>query len=106
LPSVVGCAGTLWVRPVIIRSRNSSERRASASSAAAALNADDLERLEDLELLDVLGQVAAGEAEVDELALRQLREFLDPRLHVVERRPLPLGDRLEVDVPLDALVVP
>ncbi len=83
-PSVVGCAGTLWVRPVIIRSRWASAWPAEREQRRGGLELHDLQGPQDLQLLDVLGQVAAGEPEVDELALRQFRELLDPRLHVVE----------------------
>ena len=66
---------------------------------------DELQALEDLQLLDVLGEVPAGQPQVDELPLRQLRELLDAGLDVVEGHALPARDGTQVDVALDALVV-
>lgn len=69
------------------------------------LELDDLQRAEDLELLDVFRQVAAGEPEMDELALGEVGELLDACLHVVQRHALALGDGGEVDLVLHLLVV-
>ena len=66
--------------------------------------AQQLEGLADLQLLDVLGQVAAGHALVDVLVPGQRRELLDPRLHVVAGHPLARGDRVEVDLVDDVAV--
>ena len=63
------------------------------------------QRTEDLELFDVFREVAAGEPEVDELALGEIGELLDARLHVVERHALAFVDRREVDLILHALVI-
>ena len=69
------------------------------------LEADELQRTGNLELLDILGEVTAGEPEVDELPLGQLGEFFDACLHVVERGALALLDPGDVDLGADALVV-
>ena len=69
------------------------------------LEMKDLERTVDLKLLDVLGQVATGQPEMDELPARQLGELLQPRLHVMQRHPLPLQDGPEIDDVLDAFVI-
>ena len=64
----------------------------------------ELERLTDLQLLDVLGQVAAGHALVDVFFAGQRSELLDPRLHVVAGYPLARRDRLQVDLVDDRFV--
>ena len=51
----------------------------------------------DLQLLDVLGEVAAGHALVDVLVAGEGGELLDAGLHVVAGDPLPRLDRVEVD---------
>ena len=51
-----------------------------------------------LQLLDVLGHVAAGHALVDLLLPGKRRELLDPGLDVVAGNPLPGRDRVQVDV--------
>ena len=66
---------------------------------------DDFERAEDLELFDVFREIAAGETEVDELAFREIGEFLDAGLHVVEGDALAFGDGGEIDFTFDSLVV-
>ncbi len=60
--------------------------------------ADDLQRGADLQLLDVLGQVAGGHALVHLLETGEGVELLDPGLDVVPGDLLPLGDAVEVDV--------
>ena len=55
------------------------------------------EGLLDLQLLDVLGEVAAGHPLVDVLVAGQRAELLDTCLHVVAGDPLARGDRVEVD---------
>ena len=57
-----------------------------------------LQRQPDLQLLDVLGEVAAGHALVDVLVPRQRGELLDARLDVVAGDALAGGDGGEVDV--------
>ncbi len=74
---VVGAAGDHQVAVLLGAPGEGEQRR-------RRLQPDDLQRLEDLQLLDVFREVAAGEAEVDELPLGQLGEFLDARLDVVE----------------------
>ena len=59
---------------------------------------DQLQRGPDLELLDVLGEVAGGHPLVDVLVPGERAELLDPGLHVVPGDPLPLGDRRQVDL--------
>ena len=66
--------------------------------------AQQLEGRADLQLLDVLGQVAAGHALVDVLVPGQRRELLDPRLDVVAGDPLAGRDRVEVDLVDDVAV--
>ena len=60
--------------------------------------ADQLERGADLQLLDVLGEVARRHALVDVLGARQRGELLDAGLDVVAGDLLALGDRGEVDL--------
>jgi hypothetical protein len=60
--------------------------------------AHHLERLPNLQLLDVLGEVARRHALVDVLGAGERSELVDARLHIVTRDLLPLGDRGEVDV--------
>ena len=55
---------------------------------------DQLQRLQHLHLLDVLGQIAAGHALVDVFMADQPVELLDPGLDVVPGDPLPIGDRV------------
>ena len=98
LPSVVACAATLCERPAITSASYSAARRASRASTASALSPHQLQRLAHLQLLDVLGQVAAGHALVDVLVPGQRGELLDPRLDVVPGDPLARGDGVEVDV--------
>src|SRR5262249_43827545 len=62
------------------------------------LRPDEQQRRPDLQLFDVLGEVAAGHAPVDLLVAGQRRKLLDARLHVVPRHPLTRRDRVEVDV--------
>ena len=54
--------------------------------------------LADEHLLDVFGEIAAGEALVDVLVPGEGIELLDARLDVMARDPLAPGDRGEVDV--------
>ncbi len=70
-----------------------------------AVGVDVLERAPDLQLLDVLGEVAAGHALVHVLVAGQGVELLDAGLHVVAGDPLPLGDRGQVDLVEHPLVV-
>ncbi|SKZ00452.1 Uncharacterised protein [Mycobacteroides abscessus subsp. abscessus] len=63
------------------------------------------QRLQDLQLLDVLGEVAARHALVDLLVAGERVELFDARLHVVAGDALTLGDRREVDLVDDCLVV-
>ena len=62
------------------------------------------QRAQDLELLDVLGEVARGHPHVDVLVAGQFAELVDPRLHVVAGASLAGPDRIEVDAVLDVLV--
>ena len=65
----------------------------------------DFKRTENLQLLDVFGEITAGEAEVDELAVGEIGELLDAGLHVVQRDAFAPGDGGEVDLMFNALVV-
>ena len=68
---------------------------------AEHLRPDQSQRRTHLQLLDILGQVAAGHAPVDQLADLVGRgegvELLDPGLDVVLGDPFPGRDRVEVD---------
>ena len=66
--------------------------------------ADQRQRRQDLELLDVLGQVAGGHPLVDVLVPGERAELLDARLHVVAGDPLARGDAGQVDLVDDLLV--
>ena len=98
LPSVVACAATLCERPAITVVSCSVASRAEPGEGGDGSAAQQLEGGADLELLDVLGQVAARHALVDVLVPGQRRELLDPGLHVVAGDALPRGDRVEVDL--------
>ena len=63
------------------------------------------QRQPDLQLLDVLGEVAAGQALVHVLVAGEGVELLDARLDVVPGDPLAGGDGVEVHPVDDALVV-
>ena len=67
-------------------------------------DAEQPQRGQHLELLDVLGEVARGHALVDVLVPGEGGELLDPRLHVVPGHPLPRRDAVEVDLVDDLLV--
>ena len=60
--------------------------------------ADEGERRADLQLLDVLGQVARGHALVDVLVAGEGGELLDAGLDVVAGDPLAGLDAVEVDL--------
>jgi hypothetical protein len=64
-----------------------------------------LQRQPDLQLLDVLGEVAAGHALVHVLVPGQRAELLDARLHVVAGDALAGRDGGQVDLLDDPLVV-
>lgn len=66
---------------------------------------DELQRPPDLQLLHVLGQVAAGHAFVHMLVTGQRVEFLDAGLDVVAQDPFTVRDRRQVDVLEHPLVV-
>jgi len=70
-----------------------------------AVVVDVAQRLQNLQLLDVLGEVAAGHPLVDVFVAGQRVEFLDSGLHIVARDPFPVGDRRQVDLVDDAGVV-
>ena len=86
--------------------RRRARRRGAPSraSAATARSRTQLQRGADLQLLDVLGEVARGHALVDVLVAGERVELLDARLHVVPGDPLARGDRGEVDLVEDRLV--
>ena len=105
LPSVVACAATLWLRPASTSSACSAARRASRASTATERSRMCSQRQPDLQLLDVLGEVAAGQALVHVLVPGQGVELLDARLDVVPGDPLAGGDGVEVHLVDDPLVV-
>ena len=104
LPSVVTCAATLWVRAVngIIAQLPGALRKTNEGGDALGLGQP--QRAVDLQLLDVLGEVAAGHALVQVLMTGQLAELLDARLDVVAGDALPPHDGFQVDLVLHALV--
>jgi len=59
--------------------------------------ADHLQRLEDQQLLGVLGDISGGHAQMDRFVAGEGAELVDPGLHVVAGDGLPGGNRLEVD---------
>ncbi len=63
------------------------------------------EAVADLQLLDVLGEVARGHALVHVLVAGEVVELLDARLHVVAGQALALGDGAQVDLRGHGLVV-
>ena len=64
--------------------------------------AHDLERSPDLELLDVLGEIARGHPPVDVFVTGQRAELVDAGLDVVAGDRLALSDRCQVDLVLTA----
>jgi hypothetical protein len=78
-----GLAATLWLRPAIASSSCSAARPGQPGEQRDGAVADVLQRQPDLQLLDVLGEVAAGHALVDVLVPGQRAELLDARLDVV-----------------------
>ena len=87
--------GQLGVLPRQPRQRNQRRHHAVAHQA---------QRRQDLELLDVLGQVARGHALVDMLEPGEVVELLDAGLHVMLGDPLAVGDRAQVDAIDHALI--
>ena len=67
-------------------------------------DADDLESAVDLELLDILGEVAARHAFVNVLVSGEVAELLDASLHIMAGDPLAGVDGSEVDLINDTLV--
>ena len=94
---VVGAGGDDEVAVFVGFSREAVEgcRRGETDHAEAAV---------DLELLDVLGEVAARHALVDVLVSGEITEFLDARLHVVAGDALTGIDRSQVDLIDDTLI--
>ncbi len=78
----------------------SAARRASRASTATERSRTCSQRQPDLQLLDVLGEVAAGQALVHVLVPGERVELLDARLDVVPGDPLAGGDGVQVD-PVD-----
>ena len=73
LPSVVAWAATLCDAAGHHQRRVLRGQLAEAGERGDHPDADELERLADLQLLDVLGEVAAGHALVDVLVRRRAR---------------------------------
>ena len=69
------------------------------------LQLHELHAAENLELFHVLREIAAGEAEVDELALGEIGEFLDARFHIVQGHALASGDGDKIHLQFHALIV-
>ena len=70
-----------------------------------AVRKNELKRPADLQLLNVFGEVAARHALVHMLVARERVELLDAGLDVVAQHPFPRGDRRQVDVVQNSLVV-
>src|SRR3546814_15162660 len=70
---------------------------AEAGQGGHGAVADHGEGLQDLKLLDVLGQVARGHPLVDVLVASEPAELLDARLHVAVGDPFASGARGEID---------
>ena len=98
MPSVVAWAATLWLRPTMTEAGVLGGQAGQAGEGGDHPVADEHEGVADLELLDVLGEVAAGHALVDVLVAGEGGELLDAGLHVVAGDPLPGLDRGEVDL--------
>jgi hypothetical protein len=94
LPKVVACAATL------LRSEAGQPGQRRDDPVA-----HQLEGRADLQLLDVLGQVARGHPLVDVLVPGEGAELLDACLHVVAGDPLAGSDRGQVDPVHDRAVV-
>ena len=105
LPSVVAWAATLCDRPghheVAVLRGPLGQPRAHGD----AVGVHELQRAPDLQLLDVLGEVAARHALVDVLVAGERVELLDAGLDVVAGDAFARRDRRQVDVVEDALVV-
>ena len=72
--------------------------RGQALKRGDDLELDEEQCIADLQLLDVLRQVARGHPEVDGLEAGEVVELLDASLHVVLGDPLASRDRLKVDL--------
>ena len=72
--------------------------RAQACEGGHDFVAHEQQRLADEHLLDVLGEIAAGESLVDVLVAGEGIELLDARLHVMAGDALTLGNRREIDI--------
>ena len=70
-----------------------------------AVRKDKLKRPADLQLLNVFGEVAARHALVHMLVARERVELLDAGLDVVAQHAFPRGDRRQVDVVQNSLIV-
>ena len=71
---------------------------ADARDHGDGLIPDDFQRGVDLQLLHVLGEIAAGHALVDVLVAGQCIEFFDAGLHIVAGDALALSNGFEVYV--------
>jgi hypothetical protein len=83
LPRVVAWAGTLWAAAGHDRCRCARRPGRRAGPARDACGRGRARASADLELLDVLGEVAGGHALVDVLVAGEGAELLDAGLHVV-----------------------
>ena len=86
---------------------NVTRHRSAAGDASEhghRLAADFEQGAEDLELLHILGEVAAGHALVDVLVPGEIAKLLDTRLHVVTGHTLTLHDGGHVDLVLHLFV--
>jgi hypothetical protein len=94
---VVGAAGDHQAAILLDASRQLPQTR-------DVLDPQEAQRLQHLQLFDVLGQVAAGQPLVDVLEAGQGTELVDARLDVMPRDSLALAYALQVDLRLDAFV--
>ena len=86
-------AATLWLRQLGVLCGAAGQPGEDGDRAVAHV----FERQPDLQLFDVLGEVAAGHALVDVLVPGERAELLDPRLDVVAGDAFAGGDGGEVD---------
>ncbi len=92
--------GTSRHRGVRVLPRQSSELGEGRDDSSA----DDSQRIEDLELLDVLCEVTRRHALVDVLVPGERIELLDARLHVMPGDPLAIRDGFQIHLVDDRLV--
>ena len=86
------------LRPAITRSRYSARPRGQPRDDRDPVRVHQFQRATDLQLLDVLGEVAARHALVHVLVAGERVELLDAGLDVVARDAFAVVDRGQIDV--------